>query len=94
MSVFEILMLVCFGFAWPTSIYKSITSKSIEGKSVIFLYVILLGYLMGMLHKIFFNLDFVIALYAINFVMVFIDLLLYYRNKKYRYTLLESSVKK
>lgn len=82
MSPFEILMLVCFGAAWPTSIYKSITSKSIEGKSVTFLYIILSGYLFGMLHKYFFHMDFVIILYFINFCMVFIDLLLYYRNKR------------
>jgi hypothetical protein len=82
MSIFEVFMLVCFGFAWPTSIYKSITSKSIEGKSVLFLYIILLGYLMGMLHKLLYSYDFVIVLYLINFLMVFTDLMLYYRNKR------------
>ena len=82
MSVFEILMLVSFGFAWPTNIYKSLKSKSIKGKSVSFLYIILLGYVMGILHKIFYNFDFVIAFYILNFVMVFIDLMLYYQNKR------------
>ncbi len=81
MIIFEIFMLICFGFAWPTSIYKSIKSKSVEGKSVLFLYVIIAGYLFGILHKIFNSPDFVIIFYAINAVMVFIDLLLYYRNK-------------
>jgi hypothetical protein len=37
---------------------------------------------MGILHKIFYNFDFVIAFYILNFVMVFIDLMLYYRNKQ------------
>ncbi len=82
MSVFEIFMLVCFGFAWPTAIHKSITSKSVEGKSLLFIYVILCGYIFGILHKIIYNYDIVIFLYAINLLMVFIDLLLYYRNKK------------
>ena len=82
MSIFEILMLICFGAAWPTAIYKSIKSKSVEGKSVVFLYIILIGYLMGMLHKLMYDLNFVIFLYMLNFMMVFIDLLLYYRNKK------------
>ncbi len=82
MSIFEILMLICFGFAWPTSIYKSITSKSIEGKSVLFLYIILAGYLCGIAHKLIYSPDFVIALYILNFLMVFTDLMLYYRNKK------------
>ena len=82
MSIFEIGMLVCFGFAWPISIAKSIKTKSIEGKSLLFIYVILLGYLFGMTHKIMYNLDFVVLLYALNFIMVFTDLMLYYKNKK------------
>ena len=27
MSIFEVLMLLCFGAAWPFSIYKSYTLK-------------------------------------------------------------------
>ncbi|PAT01970.1 hypothetical protein CI105_03685 [Candidatus Izimaplasma bacterium ZiA1] len=80
MSVFEVLMLVCFGCAWPTSIYKSLKSKSVKGKSVLFLYIILLGYVFGMLHKAFYNFDLIIYLYLLNFLMVFTDLMLYYRN--------------
>ena len=82
MSVFEIGMLVCFGFAWPTAIHKSIKSKSIEGKSLLFIYVIMTGYIFGIVHKIIFSLDFVVILYIINLVMVFTDLLLYYRNRR------------
>ena len=82
MVVFEIGMLVCFGFAWPTSVYKSYTSKSISGKSVLFLYVILLGYMFGIANNIANNPNYVIIFYSINAVMVFIDLMLYYRNKK------------
>ena len=82
MSIFEILMLICFGFAWPTAIIKSLRSKSIEGKSVLFLYIIMSGYLFGMIHKIMYDLNLVIILYGINFIMVFIDLMLYYRNKR------------
>jgi cyanate permease len=80
--VFEILMLICFGFAWPTSIYKSLTSRSVAGKSELFMYIIIAGYLFGILHKIFNNLDFVVILYAINAIMVSFDLVLFYRNKK------------
>ena len=82
MMVFEISMLVCFGFAWPTSIYKSLKSKSVEGKSVLFLYVIIAGYIFGIFHKIFNDPDFVVFLYALNALMVFVDLMLYYKNKK------------
>ena len=82
MSVFEIGMLICFGFAWPTAIHKSIKSKSIEGKSLLFIYVILIGYMFGILHKFIYNLDFVVILYIVNLLLVFTDLVLYYRNKK------------
>lgn len=82
MSIFEIGMLVCFGFAWPISIIKSIRTKSIEGKSLLFMFVIMLGYLFGMGHKITRNLDIVIFLYALNFLMVFLDVMLYYKHKK------------
>jgi hypothetical protein len=83
MSVFEVIMLVCFGAAWPFSIYKSYHSKSNSGKSIVFLFIILIGYLSGLLHKVFFNFDMVIILYGINAVMVSIDILLYYRNRQY-----------
>ncbi|UCD09040.1 MAG: hypothetical protein JSU79_11935 [Dehalococcoidales bacterium] len=83
MSVFEIIMLVCFGAAWPFSIYKSYSSKSTSGKSVVFLFIILIGYLAGLLHKILYNFDMVIVLYGINAVMVSIDILLYFRNRRY-----------
>jgi hypothetical protein len=83
MSVFEILMLVCFGAAWPFSIYKSYKSKEIAGKSLIFLFVILFGYIAGTLHKVFFYYDPVVFLYILNGAMVLIDIGLYLRNRLY-----------
>jgi len=82
MSIFEIIMLLCFGAAWPFSIYKSYKSRSVEGKSLLFLLVIFIGYGSGILHKIFFYYDKVIFLYLLNMVMVGTDILLYFRNKK------------
>ena len=81
LSVFEIVMLVCFGAAWPFSIYKSWKSGQIAGKSLPFLLVILIGYASGILHKVFFNYDRVIFLYALNFAMVLVDISLYLRNR-------------
>ena len=83
MSVFEIIMLVCFGAAWPFSIYKSYCSKSNKGKSVVFLFIVFIGYIAGILHKVLFNYDLVIVLYGINAVMVSVDILLYFRNRKH-----------
>lgn len=81
-SIFEIIMLICFGAAWPFSIYKSYKSRSNAGKSIVFLFVVLIGYVAGMLHKIFYNFDVVIYLYALNAALVLTDMLLYYRNSR------------
>ena len=82
MSIFEIIMLVCFGAAWPFSIYRSYTSKSIAGKSPYFLLIIILGYVAGILNKMFYNYDQVVYLYVINLMMVSIDFMLYIKNSK------------
>lgn len=84
MSFFEALMLLCFGAAWPTSIYKSYVSRSVEGKSLLFLIIVEVGYLAGLVHKFMYSLDLVTCLYIMNLIMVAIDLALYARN--YRYT--------
>ena len=82
MSIFEIIMLLCFGAAWPFSIYKSIKSKSTKGKSIVFLVVLMVGYTSGILNKLFYNMDPVIYLYIINLIMVGIDSLLWLRNRR------------
>ena len=83
MSIFEALMLLSFGAAWPVQIYKSYTSKKTAGKSVMFLYIVVFGYLCGITHKILYSRDIVMILYIINLLMVSTDILLYYRNKRY-----------
>ena len=88
MSIFEIIMLICFGTAWPVSILKSWTARSNNGKSLFFMVIVLIGYMAGILHKIFFLSDAVIILYIINFAMVTIDILIYFRNER-----IESSLK-
>ncbi len=79
MSIFEALMLLCFGLSWPISIAKALRTKKVEGKSPVFMAVICLGYLSGILHKLLYALDWVIALYILNLVMVAADLVLYFR---------------
>ncbi len=83
MSIFELLMLLCFGAAWPASIYKSYISRTAKGKSLLFLVILLAGYISGIVNK---RLqapnDPVIYAYILNFIMVSADLLLFLRNKK------------
>jgi len=80
-SVFEILMLLCFGAAWPFSIHKSWTSRKTGGKSVFFLFVVLLGYAAGILNKLVYDPDAVVWLYGLNSLMVGADIALYFRNR-------------
>jgi hypothetical protein len=82
MSIFEIGMLVCFGAAWPASIVKSYRSRSTEGKSIVFLIILFIGYIFGILHKLIYRYDIVIFLYMLNSLMVFTDIVLFFRNKK------------
>ena len=81
MSIFEVAMMLCFGFAWPFSIYKSWRSRSTKGKSVAFLYVVLAGYVAGIVHKVLNSFDAAIVFYIINFLLVSADIVLFHRNR-------------
>ena len=82
--IFESIMLVCFGLAWPFSIYKSWKSRQVGSKSFIFLLALLIGYVAGIIHKLFYAFDWVVYLYVLNGVMVAIDMSLYLRNRLYQ----------
>ena len=82
-KIFELIMLLCFGAAWPASIAKSYTSKTTKGKSLLFLSLLLVGYLSGIINKAIHGTDYVMFFYILNFLMVGIDILLFFRNKKH-----------
>ena len=75
-KIFEVLMLLCFGSAWPFSIYRTWKTKNSKSKSMFFLSIIFTGYICGILYKIYGPLDRVIYLYIFNSVIVAIDILL------------------
>jgi uncharacterized membrane protein YbjE (DUF340 family) len=81
-SFFEAVMLICFGLAWPVSIYKSWIARCNDGKSIYFLYVIIIGYISGVIfqHMIATPGNKVIYLYYLNICMVATDIAIYYRN--------------
>ena len=79
MSISEIVMLVCFGISWPVSIAKSVRTKIVVGKSPVFMSLIAIGYLAGIVHKYYFDRNWVVALYVINLILVLVDLVLYFR---------------
>lgn len=82
MSLFEAGMLICFGLAWPVNIFKSLTSRSTGGKSVFFLMIVWIGYVFGIMHKVYYSNDIALWLYVLNLMMVSIDILLFFRNLK------------
>ena len=82
MSIFEAIMLLCFGSAWPFAIYTSYKSRTAKGKSAFFLFVLLIGYFSGTMHKIFYSFDYIIVLYILNFCLIATDTILYFRNRR------------
>ena len=83
----EISMLLLFGISWPFNIVKSWRSRTAKGKSVLFEYLVIAGYLIGLSGKI---VNFVqnsvwaysIWFYIADILMVLIDIALYHRNVK------------
>lgn len=82
MSIFETLMLVCFGVSWPISIIKALRTKTVAGKSPVFMIIVISGYGSGILHKLLYSHDWVTILYVINFILVSTDLFLYFHYSK------------
>ena len=87
-EILEILMIVSFGISWPMNVIKSWRTRTTKGKSLSFLVLILLGYVAGITSKLvneaymasFAQKWYVLVFYCINFVMVFTDLAMYFRN--------------
>lgn len=80
MSIFEIGMLVCFGFSWPVNIRNAWKARTTANQSLLFLIVVDLGYACGITHKILYNPDLALAFYLLNFAMVFANICIYLRN--------------
>lgn len=81
--IFESIMLVCFGLSWPISVYKSLKSKTTKGKSLLFIFAIIIGYISGIFGKILNNdINYVLILYCFNLIIVSFDLALFFINKR------------
>ncbi len=81
MSVFEAGMLICFGASWPIAAYKTYKAKCVSGKSIHFSMLILLGYICGIIHKILYSFDIVLALYLLNVFFLLLDMGLWFRYR-------------
>lgn len=74
MSVYEAGMLICFGVSWPLAAYKTYKAKCVHGKSIWFSLLILLGYVCGIINKLLYSYDIVLALYLLNVLFLLIDM--------------------
>ena len=90
MQIFEFIMLACFGLSWPISVYKSIKSKSTQGKSIVFIIAIIIGYISGIIGKIVnHQLTYVLIIYCFNLIVVSVDLVLFFINRNNEKKILE-----
>ncbi len=85
-TVFEGIMIFCFGVSWPAAVIKTFKTKSVEGISAVFLWFIFTGYISGVFLKISGTMvsgyiNPVIGLYIFNLVMVGTELVFYYKYR-------------
>ena len=57
-KVLEAIMLILFGISWPFNLMKSIKTRSTKGKSLLFLVLIEVGYMLVLHPSSFLNLLF------------------------------------
>ena len=82
-SILEAIMLICFGLSWPINTMKAYKARSAKNMSLPFILMIILGYIAGISAKLLMNqTNYVLVVYFINLVVVSLNLLVYFRNKK------------
>ncbi|MBR7180381.1 MAG: hypothetical protein IKD42_02010 [Kiritimatiellae bacterium] len=79
-QLFEFGMLLAFGLSWPFAIAKTLRSKSVAGKSPVFMAIVILGYVFGIsAHLVEGEKLWLVAVYAADIALVSTDLALYFR---------------
>lgn len=95
-TVFEIVMVLCFGASWPFNIIRAYKARTTKGTSLQFTVLIGIGYVGGILSKIFAWIDktnqglsywdglkvLAFVFYIINLCMILTAVGIYFRNKK------------
>ena len=80
-GIFEVGMLLCFAAAWPANIYKAYRARTTLGTSLPFMLIVELGYVCGMANKLINDdINYVMAFYIFDFVLVLIGIIVYFRN--------------
>lgn len=80
-GIFEVGMLLCFAAAWPANIYKAYRARTTLGTSLPFMLIVELGYVCGMANKLINDdINYVMAFYIFDFILVLIGIIVYFRN--------------
>jgi uncharacterized membrane protein len=75
-------MLLCFGAAWPFSVYRSVRARTAKGKSLVFLLALIAGYICGIVNNLLHGANYVLAFYGLNLLLVSADTVLYFINRR------------
>ncbi|MBR3503935.1 MAG: hypothetical protein IKO07_06780 [Clostridia bacterium] len=82
-SILETTMMICFGLSWPINLMKAYRARTTKGTSLFFILLIQLGYTAGIAAKLVAGqINYVLAVYVFNFVMVLGNLIVYFRNRR------------
>jgi hypothetical protein len=87
-QILEGVMLVCFGVSWPIDILHTVRLRRASGKSLLFMVLIIVGYLAGLGSKCLRSiaghrsLEPVTWLYVLNVLLLAVDLALSYHYQK------------
>ncbi|MBR3917764.1 MAG: hypothetical protein IKJ59_03390 [Clostridia bacterium] len=80
-QILETIMLVCFGFSWPLNVIKAYKARTTKGTSLIFIILIIIGYIAGILSKIISGqINYVLIAYILNLAIVSVNVAIYFRN--------------
>ena len=80
-SIFETVMLVCFGFSWPLNVIKAYKAKTAKGTSLPFIFLIITGYIAGISAKLISGqINYVLIAYILNLAIVSLNVIVYFRN--------------
>lgn len=80
-SIFETIMLVCFGLSWPMNLMKAYKAGTARGTSLWFILLIITGYIAGISAKLITGqINYVLVAYLLNLAIVSLNLVVYFRN--------------
>ena len=82
-EILEFGMLFAFGFSWPFAIARTYRAKRVDGKSPMFMIIVLIGYLCGIAaHLVEGSKIWLCWVYLLDMALVSTDLALYFRYSR------------